>query len=285
MTTPNRNYPQPTGVNQLRDDVLVLITALSMIDADVQAAFATIAAKAGLVSPAFEGAPTTPTPPIGDDSNQVANTAFVKATTLLALANLVGAAPAALDTVYEIAAKLLEEEGALDALMTVVGNKANAVDVYLKTAIDTMLADMATKTGAETFANKTLTAPVLDAPSITNPLSRAVAEAGTDNSAPLTALRTREAIDYTGIGRGQVWANYLASRSLGVTYTNTTPRPIMVMLEGDVNVNIFVTFSGGLVTELSGNGSSNRGGGSFIVPPGGTYAISGGTITRWLELR
>ncbi|MDU6414741.1 phage tail protein [Mixta calida] len=50
-------------------------------------------------SPLFTGTPKAPTPAAGNNSTQLANTAFVQA----ALAGLVGSAPAALDTLKELA--------------------------------------------------------------------------------------------------------------------------------------------------------------------------------------
>lgn len=53
-------------------------------------------------SPSLDGVPTTPTPPAGSNSLQIANTAWVRD----ALAALVGSAPVALDTLNELAAAL-----------------------------------------------------------------------------------------------------------------------------------------------------------------------------------
>lgn len=57
---------------------------------------------ARLASPAFTGTPTAPTAGTGNNSSQVATTAFVQA----ALATLVGSAPSTLDTLNELAAAL-----------------------------------------------------------------------------------------------------------------------------------------------------------------------------------
>ncbi|MFZ5715745.1 MAG: hypothetical protein ACOY3N_23205 [Bradyrhizobium sp.] len=56
----------------------------------------------GPASPAFTGAPTAPTPGAGDNSTKLATTAFVAA----AIATVLGSAPAALDTLNELAAAL-----------------------------------------------------------------------------------------------------------------------------------------------------------------------------------
>ena len=63
---------------------------------------ALLAPKAPLASPALTGAPTVPTAPQGTNSGQIASTAFVAQ----AIASLVNSAPAALDTLQELAKAL-----------------------------------------------------------------------------------------------------------------------------------------------------------------------------------
>ena len=165
-TTANRNYPLVSGGAELAQDVLRLIAFMGMVDADVQAALQAIAGKADLAGPAFTSSPTAPTPVTGDDSNRLSTTAFVNAAIGLAIANLVGASPAALDTLNELAAALGNNPNFATTVATQIGLKANSADVYLKAAIDAMVADMATKTGTQTLANKTLTSPTINTPSL-----------------------------------------------------------------------------------------------------------------------
>ena len=61
-----------------------------------------LALKAPLASPALTGTPTAPTAAAGNNSVQIANTAFVQA----AILALIGGAPATLDTLKEIAAAI-----------------------------------------------------------------------------------------------------------------------------------------------------------------------------------
>lgn len=144
--TTNRGYPRVLGTRHFSEDVLVLRAMLDLIDADMQAAFNAIATKTGLFSPAFTGTPTAPTPASGDDSDRLATTAFVKAATSLAIANLVGASPAALDTLNELAAALGNDPSFATTVATQIGLKANSLDVYLKSEVysksqmDTLLA-------------------------------------------------------------------------------------------------------------------------------------------------
>ncbi len=76
-------------------------------------------AKAPLASPTFTGTPTVPNVTLGDSSTKAANTAFVAA----AITAIIGMAPADLDTLAEIAARLQTEESNYAALVTIVAAK------------------------------------------------------------------------------------------------------------------------------------------------------------------
>jgi phage-related tail fiber protein len=86
-------------------------------------------------SPTFTGTPKAPTAAAGNNSTQLANTAFVQA----AIAGLVGSSPAALDTLNELAAALgndpnfaatmtnaLANKQPLDNTLTALSGKSNA---------------------------------------------------------------------------------------------------------------------------------------------------------------
>jgi len=93
-----------------------------------------------------------------------------------------------------------------------------------------------------------------------------------------------------GIGVGQTWQDVTDNRSDGVTYTNTTGKPIMVgirgyyngtasdsLVVGYVDGNVVMRFA--CTYEIYGN---------FIVPNGSTYKVDKGsnaTIANWWELR
>ena len=72
-------------------------------------------------SPAFTGIPTAPTAAAGTNNAQIATTAFVKS----AIAALVGSAPAALDTLEELAQALSGETNIKATLLAEIGKKAN----------------------------------------------------------------------------------------------------------------------------------------------------------------
>ncbi|MDV1270308.1 hypothetical protein VC562_28780, partial [Citrobacter freundii] len=82
------------------------------------------------------------------------------------------------------------------------------------------------------------------------------------------------------------------SRVLGVTYTNTTSRAIMILVTLDVPLNgRRDAVVGGVITSsfASSNSASQIGTVYAVVPPGVTYSIAasiipGGSLIRWMEL-
>ena len=75
-------------------------------------------------SPEFTGFPTAPTANSGTNNTQIATTAFVKN----AIAALVGSAPAALDTLEELARALAGDANLKATLLAEIGKKTNATD-------------------------------------------------------------------------------------------------------------------------------------------------------------
>ena len=80
-----------------------------------------------------------------------------------------------------------------------------------------------------------------------------------------------------GIGVNQVWAR--VAKSAGVTYTNSSGKPIAVIIKATGFIDWTVTI-GGVPTTLQYVNAS------FIVPNGFTYIVTGGTIATncWSEL-
>ena len=94
----------------------------------------------------------------------------------------------------------------------------------------------------------------------------------------------------SSLGYGQKWQNVSASRSLGVTYYNTTGRPISAIIGlGVTATNTHVVYIDGL--QVAGHESASSGVNSqeytIIIPPGSSYSATNTatTITRWVELR
>ena len=96
------------------------------------------------------------------------------------------------------------------------------------------------------------------------------------------------------IGVGQTWQDVTASRAYGTTYTNSTGRPITVVISFGYNGSAAVlgqlTVSGVAIQFGQINSAYiNVDSGTAIVPSGATYvftATSGSLgISKWLELR
>jgi hypothetical protein len=91
-----------------------------------------------------------------------------------------------------------------------------------------------------------------------------------------------------GIGVNQTWQNVAGSRSSGVTYTNSTGKPIMVQFRGSGSSSIGTFTLGGIYAgSWSNGGTSLNWTQTLFVPVGATYAItlSAGSIETWLECR
>lgn len=80
--------------------------------------------RAAIHNPAFTGSPTAPTAPPSTNNQQIATTQFVKN----AIAALVGSAPAALDTLAELASALGNDNRLKEVLLAEIGKKATQAD-------------------------------------------------------------------------------------------------------------------------------------------------------------
>ena len=116
-------------------------------------------------------------------------------------------------------------------------------------------------------------------------------KAETDNKLGLKA----NTADLKEIGIGQTWQNVTASRSAGVTYTNTTGKPIIISVTASSNIavdgygEIALTIDGVYIGSNSGTsrGFNMTGCMTGIVPNNSTYSfnVSAGILTNVSELR
>ena len=114
-----------------------------------------------------------------------------------------------------------------------------------------------------------------------------------EEDAAVTEKAVAEAIEANkGIGIGQTWQDVKDQRQAGVTYTNTTGRPIFVIIKGAVNFgtpNAPVLVDDVAVGEILDHTKASPSFISFIVPQGSKYKadlpIGVSTITFWVELR
>lgn len=122
--------------------------------------------------------------------------------------------------------------------------------------------------------------------------TQAEAQAGTNNTKSMTALRTAQAITTltpinVGVGSSQTWQN--PSRAINTTYQNTTSRPILVVIgTNGTGATVFIQVSVDNVTFV--NASGIKDGDlvhSIIVPVNSYYRVNstGTTINAWSELR
>jgi len=120
----------------------------------------------------------------------------------------------------------------------------------------------------------------------TNIPTSALATGTASSSTFLRGDRAWAAVPDLSIGVGQTWQNVAASRSSGVTYTNSTGKPIMVAITvGVTGATSFLSVdsvSVGAATTVSG--FSNLQQLTAIVPNGSTY-IFNGAVDAWAELR
>lgn len=107
---------------------------------------------------------------------------------------------------------------------------------------------------------------------------------GTANNASYLGGAPAEACQ---LGYGQTWQT--PSRSAGTTYTNSTNKPIQVLIcvNPSTSPNILVvTVSGVQIYATGSNTWDNSAQAAFIVPPGATYSITTSSSVRtWAELR
>jgi hypothetical protein len=110
--------------------------------------------------------------------------------------------------------------------------------------------------------------------------------AGTWSTAPSLVQGFRNAP--IGLGYGQSWQNLTSSRANGVTYYNTTARPLALAISawasagtGAVSINGAAIYNG-----LGRSTYFNTMPFCIIVPPGASYVTSGlDSIATWYELR
>ena len=92
------------------------------------------------------------------------------------------------------------------------------------------------------------------------------------------------------VGMGQTWQNMTGSRTSGVTYYNTTGKPIMFMVvanvgSGAASGNIVITVNGLGLNQVIATGSAQIGGSaSVIVPPGASYSYTQTGIVSGLQV-
>ena len=188
---------------------------------------------------------------------------------------LVGAAPAAMDTLAELAVALGDSDSEIAALVTQIAGKLGVND---------QAADAATVGGysAQYLRNAgNLNAGYLS-PARLLMASWTDALAGTRNDRVMTPLRTKEAIGKLSLGYDQTWQDMTASRAANTSYQNTTGKPIEVVIHA--NGSWTAEVSDDAATWVKTGKFDFQNVCAFIVPNGHYYRING-AFTSWSELQ
>lgn len=123
--------------------------------------------------------------------------------------------------------------------------------------------------------------------------TQAEMEAGTESGirgmSPLRVAQAIAALGASGIGKDQTWTDVKGSRAYGVTYTNSTGKPIEVFVTNSGGSQLLKATVGSVVLGQQSstyNTSTPRQCFSFVVPNGATYKVDcPGTLEYWTELR
>jgi hypothetical protein len=248
-------------------------------------------------------------------TNEVTRATTAETTTANALSTEITRATTAETTTAnalstEITRATTAETTAANARSTEITNRTNA-DTNLQAQITN---EVTRATTAETTAanarsteitNRTNADTNLQA-QITNEVTRATTAETTAANARSTEITNRTNADTNlqaqitavqGLGNGQVWRWWGNYRSVNVTYTNTTGKPIALYIYGNNNsatvplvaLNIGPTVTGTSQLQIQwsvySSSSTNPCTVYCIIPINGTYLVpSGNSIVKWYEL-
>lgn len=122
--------------------------------------------------------------------------------------------------------------------------------------------------------------------------NQTIADVKTFSSSPIvpTATTSGQAVNFSQVlGVGQTWQDVTASRTAGVTYTNSTGKPIQIAITTTSNptghtqtLNVNSGIFGYHATSVGSNFSA------YIIPNNATYSITidgGAVLNKWQELR
>jgi hypothetical protein len=220
-----------------------------------------VATKADISSPTFLGNPTAPTQATDNNSTRLANTAFVH------------------NQIASDATNVAITGGTIDGV-AITGGTITGL------ATDLAVADGGT--GSSTLATNAVL--------LGNGTSALQTVAPSTSGNVLTSNGTTwVSSENARLGVGQSWQNVLGSRSSGVTYTNSTGKPIVVMVHTNsvtgTPPTVTASVSGVLLVNYTTTNPLNLYPAwhfSLIVPNGATYVVNLGantTFNIWAELR
>ncbi|WP_169767449.1 phage tail protein [Campylobacter curvus] len=98
------------------------------------------------------------------------------------------------------------------------------------------------------------------------------------------AVSEKAVAGIASIGINQTWQDVTQERQIGITYTNTTDRPIMVSIT--TNDNLVELLVNGIKAAVGNDGSNALTSLCAIIPNKATYVLKGSTtLYHWAELR
>ena len=204
-----------------------------------------------------------------------------------------------LDGVTVTTAEINHLGGVTSAIQTQLNGK-QAADTDLTALAGLSSNGMIARTGSGTAAARTITGStaltvtngdgVAGNPSLALSIaSQAEAQAGTSASVLMTPQRAEDHMVANALGWGQTYQDVSGSRSLGVTYQNTTGRPIWVFMARAVgfsqqNAQVSSDNATWIDVGFTGNPSISA---QFIVPNNWYYRQTGSGAHggQWAELR
>ena len=192
-------------------------------------------------------------------------------------------------------AGLTPDESAYDQLLEAIETLIASGAVTYESSAAVLLADGVASAGARNTAARgdhrhpTDTSREPARAQATQAEMEAGTEANVRSMSPLRVAQAIAALAGKGVGVGQTWTDVKASRAYGVTYTNSTGKPIEVFVTNSGGSQMLKATVGSVVLgqQMSTyNTSTPRQCFSFVVPNAETYKVDcNGTLEYWTELR
>lgn len=194
---------------------------------------------------------------------------------------------AVLEVLSTLSAPNAQLQSALTSISAIISNYLSKSEQYSDPAWIASLSG-AKLTAQSITTDKFSTTAKAPYASAADTASTATTQAAGDNS---TKVATTAFVTNASIGWNQTWVNVTANRALGTTYTNSTGKPIYIVVIPQDAVGSTSTISvtvGGIVIVNNHTFTSTTGPIAFIVPNLQTYKVTvtgTGYVSQWNELK